>query len=383
MSGQGPQELRSILFVELLGGLGDLLLALPAIHALARSHPRARMTVLTFAPGAALLAADPWVAEVVVAEPGPPQQQRATVAEVAARGFDLAVTDTRYGDIPGALRAAAASAPAPAPTSAPTSVGLHVVDDLWRRPPPDERIDLRFLRLLADDGWVTAPLRRLPPRVTLTRDECERAGALLAELGGGDRPAVLLLPEAGMGIKEWAPSRFRALARRLLRDGHAVLVAAAGRGAAAALVRGVDGAAAVPALPLRDLAALAAACAACVAVDTGPARLTAAVGTPTVALHGPTWAGRFGLREDHASLQSALPCHVRDPADQTRQSCWYSGRCVFTDRRTCTDDLSVTEVLGALRALLRGPADAAEQGSGRLMRVGQPQARGAPASPCS
>ena len=43
---------NDILFVELLGGIGDVLIALPAIQALARSHPDAKLAVLTFAPGA-------------------------------------------------------------------------------------------------------------------------------------------------------------------------------------------------------------------------------------------------------------------------------------------------------------------------------------------
>lgn len=359
LAAEGRCGLRSILFVELLGGLGDLLLALPAIHALARSHPEARLTVLTFAPGAALLAADPWVAEVVVAEPGPPEQQGATVAEVAARGFDLAVSDTRYGGIPDALCSA-----------------TLVVDDLWRGPLPGARVDLRFLRLLAQDGWIAPAYGDLAPRVTLTRDERARATALLDALRAGGRPAVLLLPEAGMAIKEWAPQRFSALAHRLVRDGCAVLVAAARPALARTVAAGVDGAVPVPALALRDLAALAAACAACVAGDTGPARLAASVGTPTVALYGPTWAGRFGLREEHVSLQSTLPCHVRDPADQTRQSCWYSGRCVFDDRRTCTDDITVAAVHAAVRVLLAGAPAAAEPGSGRFVMVGEPWAGG-------
>ena len=44
-----------VLFVELLGGFGDLLLALPAVHAVARSVPGARVTVATFDPGGELL----------------------------------------------------------------------------------------------------------------------------------------------------------------------------------------------------------------------------------------------------------------------------------------------------------------------------------------
>lgn len=314
--------MRRILFVELLGGFGDLLIALPAIHALARAHPAARLTVLTFAPGTELLAADPFVAEVVRAEPGPPEAQRATVAEVAARGFDLIVSDTRYGGIPAAL----------------TATGARVVDDLWRRPPADERIDLRFLALLAAEGLIDPRDRWLEPAVFLT--DAERAAGLALV---GDGPAALLLPEAGMTIKEWAPDRFRALGTRLEADGYRVLAAARRPGLAASVAADV-----LPPLDLRGLAAAAAACAVCVAGDTGPARLAAAVGTPTVALFGPTWAGRFGLRERHASLQSPLPCHVRDPADMTRQECWYTGRCVFAGRRTCVDDLDVDAVYDAL-----------------------------------
>ncbi len=54
MSPAKPQEIaahvREILFVELLGGLGDVLISLGAIQALARSHPDARLTVLTSRP---------------------------------------------------------------------------------------------------------------------------------------------------------------------------------------------------------------------------------------------------------------------------------------------------------------------------------------------
>jgi ADP-heptose:LPS heptosyltransferase len=334
----GPAlRVRSILFVELLGGLGDLLVALPAIHALARSHPGARVTVLTFAPGDQLLAEDPHVAEVVVARPGPPERQREAVERVSARGFDLIVSDTRYGGIPQALAASGAG---------------RVVDDLWRTPPPSERIDLRFLALLADDGVIAPAYRTLPPKVTLTPAEHAEAERRLAALDGGTRPRVLLLPEAGMSIKEWAPARFRALAQELVREGCSVLLAAADDRAPRAIAAGVRGAAVVPPVSLRGLGAVAAASAACVAGDTGPARLAAAVGTPTVALFGPSWAGRFGLRDTHVNLQSPLPCDVRNPHNMTEQPCWYTGLCIYDDRRTCTDELSVDQVLAAVRALL-------------------------------
>lgn len=334
----GP--VRSILFVELLGGLGDLLLALPAIHALARSHPGARLTVLTFPPGDSLLASDPHVHEVVRATPGP-KAQEAALARMLRRGFDLVVSDTRYGNIPTMLE---------------RSDAPQVVSNLWRNPSSEERIDLRFLRLLAEDGVIEPSLRALQPQVVLTVGERVEGRAMVAALLLCRRRRVLLLPEAGMGIKEWAPGRFRALAARLVADGYAILVATGTRpDLAASIAHGLRHAAVLPPRPLRQLAAAAAACAAVVGGDTGPARLAAAVGTPTVALYGPTWAGRFGLRPDHVSLQSPLPCDVRNPANMTEQECWYSGRCVFEHLRTCTDELGLDQVHAAVRRLLDHP----------------------------
>jgi ADP-heptose:LPS heptosyltransferase len=87
---------RRILLVELLGGLGDVLMVLPSVHALARSHAGAGVTVLTFAPGDRLLAADPHVAEVVAVDRGPDGTARAAVErELARRSYDLVFTTTR------------------------------------------------------------------------------------------------------------------------------------------------------------------------------------------------------------------------------------------------------------------------------------------------
>ena len=59
-----------ILVVDLLGGVGDLVMALPLVHALHRRHPGAELRVLTHAPGDELLRHDPAVSAVVRAERG-------------------------------------------------------------------------------------------------------------------------------------------------------------------------------------------------------------------------------------------------------------------------------------------------------------------------
>ena len=82
---------RRILVVELLGGFGDVLLVLPAVHALARSHPDAALTVLTFTPGDLLLAHDPLVTRVVPTE----RPHRRTAPRVVEAELDAAEAGAR------------------------------------------------------------------------------------------------------------------------------------------------------------------------------------------------------------------------------------------------------------------------------------------------
>jgi ADP-heptose:LPS heptosyltransferase len=88
--------MQQILFVELLGGLGDVIIALPAIHALKRSHPGASLTVLTFAPGRELISSDPLIDRVLESHRG---EARLTLKRWPAENF-VAVgkaLQTRYG----------------------------------------------------------------------------------------------------------------------------------------------------------------------------------------------------------------------------------------------------------------------------------------------
>ena len=335
--------IRRILVVELLGGFGDVLLVLPAVHALARSHPAAELTVLTFTPGDALLRHDPLVARVVgTSDHREGAPRRAVEAELAAHAYDLVVTTTTYDGI---ADLCAERAP-------------RAVTNLWRRPPADERIDRRFLRLLVADGLVEPAYADEPLSVTLTERELSAARARLLNFSQPDHRSggqtarsstpVVLVPGSGMRVKEWPAERWAELASRAAVQGRVVLTA------------GVWGSAPVPGtslLPpggLRDLAANLAVVGelggVVVGGDTGPVRLATAVGTPAVALFGPTVAGRYGLDPRAGTSLQGLPgCEVRRPLAITEQECWWSARCPLTDGDpACLADLSVDRVAAAV-----------------------------------
>src|SRR6185312_6000245 len=176
MSLADPPGVRDILAVDLLGGIGDLVMLLPSIHALARRHPRAAVRVLTHAPGSVLLAADPAVVEVRTAEKG--DERAAVVAELERRRFDLVVSTTRYDGIPAEIERRV----------------LRSVTDLWRRPPPDELVSRRYLRLRA----AADP----PDRRGTGRRPAVPGGAGTARRGAGRRGAG-----RGHGRQALAPPR--------------------------------------------------------------------------------------------------------------------------------------------------------------------------------
>jgi ADP-heptose:LPS heptosyltransferase len=311
-----------VLVVDLLGGIGDLVMLLPSVHALARRHPDATVRVLTHAPGAALLDADPAVIEVRTAPKG--GERAAVVAELERRRPDLVVSTTRYDGIPAEIERRV----------------RRSVTDLWRRPPADELVSRRYLRILAEEGLVDGPYE--PPRIYLTDAERAAGMRLLAELVPESVAPVVLVPDAGMDVKVW-PHRRRFVAD-LTRRGVPVLVL------------GKD----VPPLHLRGLAAFCAAVGhrsgVVVGADTGPVRVAAAAGARTVGLFGPTAAARYGLDPPSIDLQGLPGCPHRRPTAITEQVCWWDATCPLADEGpACMADLAPARVVDAALVDLGAP----------------------------
>ncbi len=287
-----PQVLshpRRILVVR-LDHLGDVLFARPALAALRRAHPRARITVLVSPAGAELLARDPAVDDCLVFDApwfrrGPTPAGQAgwqdLVRQLRERKFDLSL------DLRGDLR-------------------HHVL--LWRA-----GVKVRIGYTATGGGF----LLHVPLRLAVGRHEVERDFDAAAAAGAVRRPQayprlalthaelqaaaktwkqrsrrVVVHPAAGDPSKCWPPENFRQVCAHLANAGCEVLLvgSAAERARAeqaaprsGSRVRNLCGQTTV-----RQLAALIATSHLVVGNDSGPGHIAVTQGVPVVMLWSET-----------------------------------------------------------------------------------------------
>jgi 3-deoxy-D-manno-octulosonic-acid transferase/heptosyltransferase-1 len=169
----------------------------------------------------------------------------------------------------------------------------------------------RGLRLLQALGIPPAQVRYDLP---IGADDARTAERLLVEGGVRlDQPFVAVNPVAKWPTKLWAAERFRELAERLLARGFQVVFTgsrvdrpvidemAEPLGSSVTRLEGRT--------TLKVLAAVYRSATVVVSTDTGPMHLAAAVGTPVVALFGPTAPWRTGpYGEGHVVLRAGVIC---------------------------------------------------------------------------
>jgi lipopolysaccharide heptosyltransferase II len=164
------------------------------------------------------------------------------------------------------------------------------------------------------------------------------------------RPLLAIHPGAGWETKRWPAEKFAEIARRFA--GAVVVVGSASERQLAAGVVDVAGSPHKPVLnltgetSLKQLAALLGAADVVVSNDSGPMHLAAAMGTPVVALFGPSDPRRYGpLIAEARVLRVDLPCapcgQVRLPPERCRGHV-----------PDCMDGISVAMVVAAADQLL-------------------------------
>jgi heptosyltransferase I len=314
------RQVNERILIVKLSAIGDIIHTLPAVAALRRTYPEAWLAWIVERTGANLLRGNPDLDELIAVDT---TAWRANwwmglrhawyvTRHLRRAGFDLCI------DFQGLLKSALFTYMSGAPRRLgfprqmcrePLSAvftNLHgpVVD-------PDMHVVDQLVELLKPVGVATTERRFTIP---LTEADEHFAERVWRELGlRSDVPVVVLHPGAAWETKRWGALNFSRLNDALIRRYQVRTLLTWGPGEESLIQRVVRGTAYTPAIApattLLQLAALIARGRAFVGGDTGPLHLAAAVGTPTVALFGPSNPkrnGPYGPR--HVVLHQKLPC---------------------------------------------------------------------------
>lgn len=303
--------------------LGDVLLTTPLLAAVRAAYPRASITYAVGRWSRPMVEHSVHVDAVLeLPDRWTPGSLSAAAQELRRRGFDLAVVPDRSPLL--SLLAWAAGIPARAGLDssgrgfgythrAPVSDIVEHEADVYNRlaaalgiVPPQRR--LHFFPTAAARERALAIEQRLPP-----------GGPLVALHPGGGRNPGMALPR-----KRWLPERWASVADTLVDRYRARIMVLGGPGDEEA-VDAVIGAMQRAATPLAqrwswdELGALLERCALFGGHDTGMMHLSVAVGTPTVAVFGPSDPQIYGPYGEHGAA-------VWRPTPES--PCFYNGEAV-------------------------------------------------------
>lgn len=299
--------------------LGDVVHALPTVNLIRRQFPEARLSWLINDNLASLLRCCPVIDEPIEFHRRDPASWAPLCARLRGERFDVVV------DLQGLFRSGFLTWI----TGARRRVGLS---------------DAREGSRLFYNEVVPVPRAHAVDRYRLAARQlgCPD-GPVEFPLGVAAAPRenwIAINPSARWATKLWGDDRFAELIRQLPRDRVVVTGAAADAPRLKKIAQGCRNLAGQT--DLVDLAEVYRRCAVVVTNDSGPMHLAAAVGTPVVAIFGPTdpaLTGPYGA--GHVVLRSGLPC-----------SPCLSPRCRHRPLLECMSLVTVAQVLAATRGLL-------------------------------
>jgi lipopolysaccharide heptosyltransferase II len=315
------------ILVVRFSAIGDILLTTPLLRAIRTRHPGARVAYLTKEQYAPLLADNPNVNEVL-----------AIRDEDSLRAIAATIRSVRYShllDLHGNLRTLGLRAIVRGPWRTfskrrlERQVLITTKRDIY---PADVPMAERYFEAAAGlDVDVDAE----PPDFFLAPEAEERAAERLASLGVGEgRALVAIAPGAAHATKCWPADGWIRLTRRLIATGAEVVVVGGPEDAEVgkAIVAGVRGritggtetrvTSVAGMLGLQESGAVIRRAAALISGDTGVMHMATGVGTPVVALFGPTVA-QFGFFPYRAARSAVveLPLECRPCSAQGGPAC--------------------------------------------------------------
>lgn len=350
MTTLGSSGPKRILVIK-LRYLGDVLLGTPILAGLRTAFPKAHLSMLVNPGTETMIAENPHLDEVLIAErAGSPLRQFRFAVALRRRRFDI-VLDLTDGD-----RAAILSRL----TGAAIRVGFNR-EGRWRgrlythvvpvgaQPIPMVRQHLMSLEMLGIPVTPLSPVLKVRPA-----DESAAGSALSAlEIAPGER-FVAVHPGARWWFKSWPAARFASLIDYIqgkLGIKVVLLGGIADREIAEAILDQVETGcrSLVGRLTILELAGLLRQAALFVGNDNGPMHIAAAMGTPVVGLFGPADPRIWGpAGQGHATLYKGIDC----------RPCFLCG--CQRGEQNCMQLIALDEVIPVVERMLGQPSKRTE-----------------------
>jgi heptosyltransferase III len=337
-------EIKQVLVVK-LAHLGDVLLAAPVVSVLKRRAPHAEVDALVYAETAPMLSGHPGLTGLLAIRRGDLRAELDLVRRLRARRYDLMVA---LSDKPRIALLARLGGVRYAVTGERADRG-----GFWRRsfthfyriPPGNTRhtveVHLDALRALGIEP--AAGERRV---VMVPGADAERR---IDALGLPGR-FVVIHPASRWLFKCWPAARLAELINQLQALGERVVLTGAPSPEESALVDEMVRGVRAPVinlsgrLGLKELAALIGRARLFLGVDSAPMHMASAMGTPAVALFGPSGDVEWGpWMIPHRIVSSSHSC----------RPCGHNG-CGGGNRSDCMESIAVQPVLAAVEALAHG-----------------------------
>lgn len=302
------RDFKEILIIK-PSSFGDIIDAFPAVGAIRRRYPSSRISWLVKEEWRGVLTGHPFIDEVIAAPFSWGRLPR-LIRAVRRRRFDLVV------DLQGLLRSGLLSIA----TGAPVRIGF----DAAREGAPrfyTDRVSVPARSVHAVDRYrevakaLGCDVSRIDFGIPTSSESSAVINRLFSEIGlSASERFIVIHPTARWESKKWVPARFAELADWIIREKKSAIVFVGSRGEREEVERIVQ-MMKQPAInmagktTLPELTELIRRAACFISNDSGPMHLAAAIGTPVVALFGPTDPNKIGpYGAGHKVIRKEISC---------------------------------------------------------------------------
>lgn len=348
------QEIEKILVIR-FSSLGDLVLMTPLLSALRSWAPGAEIHLVTKERYAPLFAADGRIDEIKLLRSGSMGELFDLRSTLRAEKYDLIIdahnvirSNLLYSTIHSGVKVQLRKDQFK--KFMLTRMRLYLYDEI-------EHQSERYLELLRP---FSAPECDPYPSLMIPEEVRENARSMILDHGFEGNPLVAMAPGARWETKRWPAGHYASVARSLASSGYGiVLVGGPGDEALCSDLSKLCDEAPLDASGRVDLlgsAALLSECRLLVTNDSAPLHMAEAVGTPVVAIFGPT-VREFGY---HPQLPSSIMLDL----ELSCRPCSRNGsRPCHLHTKECLVDLDPAHVIGAAGTVLGIEENAAQEGS--------------------